>query len=131
MIFAFSFVAEALRVEKFHKTCSELSSIEGALQTLGKLMSESHESLRDLYECSHPQLDKLVELSQELTLGARLTGAGWGGCAVALVSPEKLDKYLDALKTKFYKELGVNDEKFPSLVFSTAPNGGACIYVPN
>ncbi|KAF5279118.1 hypothetical protein FQA39_LY05796 [Lamprigera yunnana] len=111
---------EALRVEQFHRICNDYSS-EGALERLGKLMSESHRSLRDLYECSHPQLDKLINLSDSFTLGARLTGAGWGGCAVALVKPENVTKYIDMLKTEFYKELNVKDN-LESLVFGTKPN---------
>ncbi|KAF5289144.1 hypothetical protein FQR65_LT02034 [Abscondita terminalis] len=120
---------EALRVEKFHETCNEFSS-EAALTTLGQLMSESHRSLRDLYECSHPQLDKLVKLSKDFTFGARLTGAGWGGCAVALVKPDDVEKYIDMLKEDFYKELGVSCN-FEALVFNTRPNSGACVYVCN
>ncbi|KAK5642851.1 hypothetical protein RI129_009018 [Pyrocoelia pectoralis] len=117
---------EALRVQKFHETCNNFSS-EGALVTLGRLMSESHNSLKDLYECSHPQLDRLVEISQNFSLGARLTGAGWGGCAVALVTSENVTKYIDMLRTKFYKQLGV--ENSDGLVFATKPNAGARIYV--
>lgn len=47
-----------------------------ALQDLGELMIDSHISCRDLYECSHPQLDQLVEMSRPYCMGARLTGAG-------------------------------------------------------
>jgi len=55
----------------------------------GRLMTESHYSLRDLYRCSHPELDRIVD---EITrvpgiFGARMTGAGWGGCVVALTEP--------------------------------------------
>lgn len=117
---------EALRVEKFLATCRNDSG-EGSLESLGQLMRESHESLRDLYECSHPQLDKLVDLSRELTLGCRLTGAGWGGCAVALIQQHNVNKYVNLLKEKFYKPLGVVDD-FESVVFVTAPKSGACIY---
>ncbi|KAB0796666.1 hypothetical protein PPYR_10800 [Photinus pyralis] len=118
---------EALRVQKFHEACNNFSS-EGALETLGKLMSESHSSLRDLYECSHPQLDTLVEISQNFSLGARLTGAGWGGCAVALVTAENVSNYIDVLKTKFYSQIGI-DNNLDGLVFATKPNAGAHIYV--
>lgn len=53
----------------------------------GQLMNDSHASMRDDYEASHPQVDQLVNLLQqhEDVLGARITGAGWGGCCVALV----------------------------------------------
>lgn len=91
-------------------------------------MSDSHKSLRDLYECSHPQLDRLVELSRELTLGARLTGAGWGGCAVALLLSHNVDKYLNFLKKNFYEGLGVK-EGLEKVLFSTSPKSGACIYI--
>ena len=47
-----------------------------SLETLGALMTASHNSLRDLYECSHPYLDRLVTIGKEFRYGARLTGAG-------------------------------------------------------
>lgn len=119
--------AEALRVEKFHEACLQ-SGGEETLKILGKLMSESHESLRDLYECSHPQLDRLVELSRGLTLGSRLTGAGWGGCAVSLLLSHNVDIYLDFLRKKFYEELGVT-EGIEKVLFATSPKSGACIYI--
>lgn len=97
------------------------------LATLGRLMTDSHESLRDLYECSHPQLDRLVELSRELTFGARLTGAGWGGCAVALVPQENLDKYMKTLKEKYYAEH--KPKEINSVLFATSPKAGACIFI--
>lgn len=120
---------EALRVEKFHEACAQ-SRGEETLELLGKLMSESHDSLRDLYECSHAELDRLVELSRNFTLGSRLTGAGWGGCAVSLLLNCNVDKYLDFLRNNFYAELGVKDglEKY---LFATSPKSGACIYIAN
>lgn len=59
----------------------------GALSRFGALMTQSHVSLRDLYEVSSPQLDLLVDtaLLVDGVLGARLTGAGFGGCTVNLV----------------------------------------------
>lgn len=60
---------------------------ENQLVTFGTLMNESHASLKDLYEVSCPELDALVEISQQTegVLGARMTGAGFGGCTVHLV----------------------------------------------
>ena len=66
---------EANRVWQFRDICNSGSAT--ALYDLGQLMSDSHLSCRDLYECSHPQLDQLVELSRNHCLGARLTGAGY------------------------------------------------------
>lgn len=71
--FSISFV-EANRVWQFRQVCD--SGSPDSLQILGKLMLDSHHSCRDLYECSHPQLDQLVDISSTLALGARLTGAG-------------------------------------------------------
>lgn len=126
-------VAESLRVAKFIDECKNISSSgDASLRVLGRLMIESHESLRDLYECSHPQLDRLVELSRDLTYGARLTGAGWGGCVVALVPRGNLDEYVSSLKEKFYGEMEtVAEDDLSRLIFSTSPNSGACIYSIN
>lgn len=88
-------------------------------------MTGSHESLRDLYECSHPQLDKLVELSKGAAYGARLTGAGWGGCIVALVEPDKTEKYIQMLKNDFYR----NETCTDNLIFATSPQAGASVYI--
>ncbi|XP_030751450.1 N-acetylgalactosamine kinase [Sitophilus oryzae] len=120
---------EARRVEKFHKACKTSAGGEDSLVTLGNLMSQSHQSLKDLYECSHPQLDRIVELARGVTLGTRLTGAGWGGCTVSLVPPENVDKFVDLLIEEFYKPLGIK-EGFQSLVFPTTPMEGARIYTP-
>lgn len=64
---------EALRVKTFCDVCRSSKS----LTELGRLMCESHTSLKELYECSHPALDKLVRICvAKGALGARLTGAG-------------------------------------------------------
>ena len=71
--------------------------------TFGLLMNASHESLRNDYEVSSPELDTLVGLALEAgAAGARLTGAGFGGCTVSLTSPERLDGVLVALKEGYY-----------------------------
>jgi galactokinase len=63
---------------------------EGNIAQVGALMTACHISLRDDYEVSAPELDKLVEAACEVDgcYGARLTGAGFGGCAIALAVPE-------------------------------------------
>ncbi|XP_050301050.1 N-acetylgalactosamine kinase isoform X2 [Anthonomus grandis grandis] len=119
---------EAKRVAEFYKTCQNHGGGESALVTLGSLMRQSHESLRDLYECSHEQLDKIVELSKDFTLGTRLTGAGWGGCTVSLVAPDKVEDFLEHMRENFYKPMGVSDN-FDMVLFKTAPQGGACIFI--
>lgn len=60
---------------EFQKICQ--STKPDRIQRLGELMNQSHKSLRDLYECSHETLDKLVDVALNCgALGARLTGAG-------------------------------------------------------
>ena len=64
---------------------------QGKLKRFGELLYESHESCRRLYECSSPELDTIVSVAKRTgALGARLTGAGWGGAAIVLLS--KRDK---------------------------------------
>ncbi|XP_063241053.1 N-acetylgalactosamine kinase [Bacillus rossius redtenbacheri] len=117
---------EALRVETFVTLCSQDISAELALKRLGELMGQSHVSLETLYECSHPELDRLVALSKGSALGCRLTGAGWGGCVVALTTTSTADAYIAMLKEKFYKgHPSVGNRDLDSLVFATEPSGGA------
>ncbi|CAH1980794.1 unnamed protein product [Acanthoscelides obtectus] len=121
---------EALRVKEFHETCleSSRSGEEETLTTLGRLMSESHRSLDSLYECSHARLNELVDASKAYVYGARLTGAGWGGCIVALVKNENLLDYMDHLKKTYYKKYCFGDD-IGKYLFSTSPKSGACVYV--
>ena len=77
-------------VEENRRVLQGAAALEaGALDDFGALMYASHESLRKLYEVSCAQLDTLVELCRQAegVLGARMTGAGFGGCVVALVAP--------------------------------------------
>ena len=92
-------------------------------------MFDSHASCRDLYECSHPQLDQLVHLATEHCLGARLTGAGWGGCMVALMTDSQADDYIRHLTENYYGKLaGAEEIDLKSVIFKTEPGSGAAIY---
>lgn len=66
------FFSEAIRVSQFR----ELATNNGKVDDLGKLMRESHRSLNELYECSHENLNRLVDISDRFGVNARLTGAG-------------------------------------------------------
>lgn len=74
----------------------------------GQLMFECHRSLRDLYKVSIPELDKLVEIAaaQPGCFGARLTGAGFGGCTVNLVAEDKAASFMEQLKTGYLAATG-------------------------
>jgi len=79
----------ALHVVSEIERCMKASQamIDGDLESLGRLMYQSHVSLRDLYEVSCPELDQLVDITMQSkgVLGSRMTGGGFGGCVVALV----------------------------------------------
>lgn len=83
------------------------------IKTFGKLMNDSHTSLRDDYEVTGKELDTLVELAwqQEGTIGARMTGAGFGGCTVSIVKRDKGKQFIDAV-SKGYREVIGYDADF-------------------
>ena len=102
-----------------------------ALAEMGRLMSASHASCRDDYECSSPGLDRLTELAMGAgALGSRLTGAGWGGCAVTLVAADKAAALIEALRKQYYAPKGIEGEALDKALFTSAPCSGAAIYTP-
>ncbi len=82
----------------------------GDLKTFGKLMNESHISLRDDYETSCPELDIIAETCWSIpgVLGARITGGGFGGCAVALVKDEAVKNVIDTVRKVYHEKTGLN-----------------------
>ncbi len=74
------------------------------LEAVGKLLVESHQSLRDLYEISSPALNQMSEaaLKSRGCFGARMTGGGFGGCAVALIDVEQADNFREDV-CRFYQ----------------------------
>jgi len=81
---------------------------EGDGKSFGELMFATHASLRDLYEVSIPELDCLVDLAAEQAgcLGARLTGAGFGGCTVNLVEEGRAQAFIEALRGGYRDSTG-------------------------
>ncbi|MDR2485563.1 MAG: galactokinase [Treponema sp.] len=69
-------------------------------QTLSKLILHSHESLRDLYEVSCPEIDWLVKRAQEIdgVLGSRMTGQGFGGCTYTIIKENAVEEYMRRLE---------------------------------
>jgi galactokinase len=75
---------------------------DGDVAALGRLLLESHASLRDDYRVSTPELDALVHALMEAgALGARLTGAGFGGCVVAVTTAEPAREILDSAMARY------------------------------
>ena len=90
-------------------------------EKLGKLMNASHDSLRDDYEVSSSALDAIVEIAREQAscYGARMTGAGFGGCAVALVQAEQVNQFVETVSDHY--ELRTNNS--PQLYICQPENG--------
>lgn len=84
----------------------------GNLEHFGKLMAESHAGLRDEYEVSCVELDALVEAAGDVdgTIGARMTGAGFGGCTVNLVKEEAIDQFVESVSKAYEKQFDIQPE---------------------
>jgi galactokinase len=93
-----------------------LASVEalraGDIAGFGRLMRASHESLRDLYEVSCKELDIMVEAAWEVTgtCGARMTGAGFGGCTVNLVEADAIHDFVGIVQDVYEKKTGITPE---------------------
>jgi galactokinase len=85
---------------------------EGDTIRLGQLLNASHMSLRDDFEVSRFELDAIVEIAQHQSgcYGARLTGAGFGGCAVALTSTAQCEDFKQIVQREYFAETGLEAE---------------------
>ncbi|MCF6410002.1 galactokinase [Pseudalkalibacillus salsuginis] len=83
----------------------------GDVRGFGKLMNESHISLRDDYEVTGKELDVLVEAAwNEGAIGSRMTGAGFGGCTVSIVPDDRVDSFIEAVGKTYKAETGLEAE---------------------
>lgn len=91
---------------------------KGDIAELGRLLHASHKSLRDDYEVSCRELDILVSEAEkhEGVYGARMTGAGFGGCAVALVKKDRIKDASDAVDKVYYAKTGIRAAFYPAEV---------------
>jgi galactokinase len=126
-------VLDELHLRRFRHVVTEGNRVSEAgramsaddFETFGRLMSASHESLRLDFGVSTPELDELVGIAlDEGAAGARLTGAGLGGCVVALTSKETTEQVLRALADKYYAKTQFKGELGDHL-FVAEPSGGA------
>jgi galactokinase len=115
-------VSEGERVRR-----AEKALLDYDLKAFGNLMSESHESLSESFEVSTPELDELVEIALRAgAAGARLTGAGLGGCVVALATEKKSDRVLKALTDRYYQKREFEGALADQL-FVAEPSSGASV----
>jgi galactokinase len=99
----------------------------GDWPTAGELMYASHESLRDDYEVSSPELDVIVEEARALgpergVIGCRMTGAGFGGCAVSLVKTDAMRSITKKIGEAYEKKTGNH-----AAIFWSRPAAGASV----
>ncbi len=87
---------------------------DNELEKLGGLMNAAHESMRDDYEASHPIVDRIVTAAQSVqgVLGARVTGAGWGGCTVNLIRSEAVEAF-DQVMLATFEDCSVEGRVIP------------------
>jgi galactokinase len=81
----------------------------GRLETFGKLMADSHRSLRDDYEVSCAELDTLVDLANRVdgVFGARMTGGGFGGCTINLISADRVEQFMRDVAQGYEQACGI------------------------
>jgi len=96
---------------------------QGDLSGFGRLMAQSHASLRDDYEVSCRELDMMVEIArrQPGVYGARMTGGGFGGCTVNLVATEKAESFRGEVAAEYQQAIGLK----PDVYISSAADGAA------
>ncbi len=84
----------------------------GRIEEFGKLMNESHISLRDDYEVSCEEVDALVECAWELpgVIGSRITGGGFGGCTVSIVENDAVEQFRETVIRKYREKTGLTAE---------------------
>ncbi len=124
---------DAPLLERFRHVVTEADRLAQAIDAMhrndpaqfGRLMIGSHESLRDDYEVSCAELDQLVELCLSAgAYGARLTGAGFGGCMVALTAKDRAADILSALGEGYYASR-LDGPPSARELFIAVPSGGA------
>lgn len=96
--------------------CGDLQ--RGDWQAFGQRMYQSHEGLRDEYEVSSPELNLLIELAAGIpgVLGARMMGAGFGGCTINLVEKEQLENFAGSIDEIYRRETGKDIAIYPTRI---------------
>lgn len=105
------------------RTLDALKALKaGDLTEFGRLLNASHTSLRDDYEVTGKELDTLAEAAwaQEGVLGARMTGAGFGGCAIALVEKDKAQQIIENIGKVYEETIG-----YPASFYEVSIGDGA------
>lgn len=104
--------AEHAILENARVIDATLALKNGDIETLGELLKESNDSLRELYEVSGKELDSITKNANSFPncLGARMTGAGFGGCAIAIVKDDSIDEFKKHVYDLYKKDTGLEAE---------------------
>ncbi|HBM80075.1 MAG: galactokinase [Clostridiales bacterium] len=97
-------------IYEIKRTTDAVSKLEGGdILGFGKLMNESHISLRDLYEVTGPELDSLAKEAWKIhgVAGSRMTGAGFGGCTVTIIKEDAVDEFKEKVGENYKRETGL------------------------
>jgi galactokinase len=130
-------LSEALRVLRFHGALLAAAArgreadVPALLAELGRLMNETQDSCRDVYECSCPELDELCALARGAgAVGSRLTGAGWGGGSVHLVPREKVEHVRTAWENGYYRKRwpDITEEMLKDAIVVSEPSSGSYFF---
>jgi galactokinase len=91
------------------------------LELVGQLMSESHRSMRDDFEITVPEVDRMVELNSAVpgVFGARMTGGGFGGCTISLVEAGAVERFEAAVEPAYRAATGL-----AAVIFASSPGAG-------
>ncbi|MGG1519461.1 galactokinase [Paenibacillus oryzisoli] len=109
-------------VEEIDRVLQSIKVLEANdLESFGKLMIGSHDSLRDLYEVTGLELDSMVAAALKVpgVLGSRMTGAGFGGCTVSLVHEDSVETFIDQVGKEYTEKTGLT----PSFYVCDIGNG--------
>lgn len=103
----------AARAEHVVMECQRVKDAVAALKAgdlveLGRLLNESHYSLRDLYEVTGKELDMLSDLARQETccLGSRMIGAGFGGCTISIVKKDAVEGFINRVDRAYFSAIG-------------------------
>ncbi len=97
------------------------------IQTLQRLMAESHASMRDDFEITVPEVDALVAIIKSevgVLGGVRMTGGGFGGCVVSIVPDALVDQVINAVEAQYYEQSGL----WASIYVCTAQVGAGSVF---
>ena len=134
-------IGEIRRVKKAEQVLDNLSrpndgrdveqELDGAMRLVGTLLDQSHASLRDLYEVSTPDVERLIEIigSSPGVYGAHLMGGGFGGNVLALVLEENVESLIERVQEEYYEPQNRQGIREGSVMISTPGDGLAPINV--